>query len=169
MSSRTTRVVPISLLAVAAILTSFQQPQETEVGPQALLDAFDFVGGFPTEESVQLAFDQLDFQRAAQVYLEFMPAMSTQSIFESMIRDNGLTSPGDVGVYVQPGEGKSEVLGLTYNTESIYASAEIDLHADGPTVVEVPPEVLGVVDDGWQRYITDLGNAGPDRGQGVDT
>ena len=166
MSSRATRVGPIALLAVAVILTSFQQPQETKVGPQALLDAFDFVGGYPTEESVQLAFDQLDFQRAAQVYLEFMPAMSTQSIFESMIRDNGLTSPGDVGVYIQPGEGKAEVLGLTYNTESIYASAEIDLHADGPTVVEVPPEVLGVVDDGWQRYITDLGNAGPDRGQG---
>ena len=24
----------------------------------------------------------------------------------------------------------------------------------------------GVVDDGWQRWLTDLGNAGPDKGKG---
>jgi hypothetical protein len=33
-------------------------------------------------------------------------------------------------------------------------------------VVETPPNILGVIDDGWMRYITDLGNVGPDRGQG---
>ncbi len=33
-------------------------------------------------------------------------------------------------------------------------------------MVETPPNILGVVDDGWMRYVTDLGNAGPDRGQG---
>jgi hypothetical protein len=160
-----------TLAAAALLAASCPAAQESSgsggnVGPQALVDQLEFVGGYPTQESINLAFDQLDFQRAVQAYLEFMPAMSTQSILESMIRDNGLTSPGDVGVYTQPGEGKSEVLGLTYNTESIYASAEIDLYADGPTVVEVPPQVLGVVDDGWQRYVTDLGIAGPDRGQG---
>ena len=33
-------------------------------------------------------------------------------------------------------------------------------------MVESPPNVLGIVDDFWFRYVTDLGNAGPDRGQG---
>jgi hypothetical protein len=26
--------------------------------------------------------------------------------------------------------------------------------------------VLGVIDDFWERYVTDVGNVGPDRGQG---
>ena len=37
---------------------------------------------------------------------------------------------------------------------------------DGPVVVEAPPNILGVVDDFWFRYVIDLGNAGPDKGKG---
>ncbi len=37
---------------------------------------------------------------------------------------------------------------------------------DGPTVIECPPNSLSFVDDLWQRYVADMGNAGPDRGQG---
>jgi hypothetical protein len=33
-------------------------------------------------------------------------------------------------------------------------------------VVESPPNCLNVVDDFWFRYVADMGNAGPDRGQG---
>ena len=33
-------------------------------------------------------------------------------------------------------------------------------------MVEAPPNALGFVDDIWQRYVTDLGLAGPDKGQG---
>ncbi len=36
----------------------------------------------------------------------------------------------------------------------------------GPVVIEVPPNFLGLVDDAWQRYVGDMGNAGPDRGKG---
>jgi hypothetical protein len=32
--------------------------------------------------------------------------------------------------------------------------------------VEAPPNNLGFVDDFWFRYVTDLGNAGPDKGRG---
>src|SRR5712691_4246672 len=35
-----------------------------------------------------------------------------------------------------------------------------------PVVVESPPNTLGIVDDFWFRYVTDLGNAGPGKGQG---
>ncbi len=38
---------------------------------------FEFVlDGYPTKESAQKLFDALDFQRACQAYLDFMPAMS---------------------------------------------------------------------------------------------
>ena len=33
-------------------------------------------------------------------------------------------------------------------------------------MVEAPPNALGFVDDIWQRYVTDIGLAGPDKGQG---
>jgi hypothetical protein len=126
----------------------------------------EFKGGYPSESTIQKAFDQLDVQRATQVYLEFMPMMSVNSIFEAHIRDYGWKTSSDIQIYVEQGKGKAGAIGLTYNTESIYASAHTDLKKDGPTVVETPPNILGVVDDGWQRWITDLGNAGPDRGKG---
>jgi len=138
---------------------SFAETVKTRIG------TLEFKGGYPTEATVQKAYEQLDVQRATQAYLEFMPMMSVNSIFESHIRDNGMGA-GDVGVYVEQGAGKASTIGLTYNTESIYASAFTDLKKDGPTVVEVPPNVLGVVDDGWQRWLIDLGNAGPDKGKG---
>ena len=59
----------------------------------------------------------------------------------------------------------SRSLFLTANTESIYAVAWLDLK-DGPVVVESPPNTLGLVDDFWFHYVTDLGNAGPGQGQG---
>ena len=59
----------------------------------------------------------------------------------------------------------SRALFLTANTDSIYTMAWIDLK-NGPVVIESPPHTLGIVDDFWFRYVTDLGNAGPDKGKG---
>ncbi|MFZ0132308.1 MAG: hypothetical protein WAK95_07185 [Desulfobacterales bacterium] len=44
---------------------------------------FEFMlGGYPTAETAQKLFDALDFQRACQAYLDFMPAMSMYSLLE---------------------------------------------------------------------------------------
>jgi hypothetical protein len=51
------------------------------------------------------------------------------------------------------------------NTETVYTLAWLDT-TDGPLVLEVPPRVLGLINDVWSRYITDVGNAGPDKGKG---
>ena len=59
----------------------------------------------------------------------------------------------------------SRSLFLTANTESIYAIAWLDLK-NGPVVVESPPNTLGLVDDVWFHYVTDIGIAGPDKGKG---
>jgi hypothetical protein len=125
----------------------------------------EYVGGFPTEGTVRRAYDHLDLQRATQVYLEFMPLMSQQALLDSHEDESGMAENRDIGVYDYQARGKVEAIGLTYNTESIYSSACVNVE-HGPVVVETPPNVLGVIDDGWMRYITDLGNAGPDRGQG---
>ena len=60
----------------------------------------------------------------------------------------------------------SESLFLTGNTSTLYALPVLDLRVDGPTVVEVPPGMLGAFNDMWFRYIGDVGPAGPDRGAG---
>jgi len=162
------KLTKIYVLSFLAVFTLFSCQKTTQEKPaeQSLNHEFEFVGGYPTEATIQKAYDQLDVQRATQVYLDFMSLASQNAIFESCIHNYGLTKAGDVGIYTQPGEGKSVAIGLTYNTESIYATIYSDLKADGPTVIESPPNVLGLVDDGWMRYITDIGNAGPDKGKG---
>lgn len=130
------------------------------------LDELKFTGGYPTAETIQKLYDQLDLQRAAQAYLDFMPAMSMQAFLDAHPRDYGVSETGGMVVYVEPGEGKAEAIGLTYNTESIYASLSLDLKQTGPAVIEVPPQVLGIINDGFMRYIADMGNAGPDQGRG---
>ena len=37
---------------------------------------------------------------------------------------------------------------------------------DGPLVIEIPPNVLGFINDFWSRWVTDVGRPGPDRGAG---
>ena len=129
------------------------------------LDDLKFEGGYPTAETIQKLYDQLDLQRAAQAYLDFMPAMSMQALLDMHPRDYGVSETGGMIVYTEPGEGRSKDIGLTYNTESMYASLSLDLKQTGPAVIEVPPKVLGVINNGFMHYLADLGNAGLDRGQ----
>jgi hypothetical protein len=89
----------------------------------------------------------------------FAPALKT--------RRPSPRSPSDWGSGIWAGSPvKSIAIGLTDNTESVYASLSLDLKQTGPAVIEVPPKVLGVIDDGFMCYVADLGNPGPDRGQG---
>ena len=60
---------------------------------------FEFVlGGYPTKESAQKLFDALDFQRACQAYLDFMPAMSMYSVLEGQEKGLGCKECSDLAV-----------------------------------------------------------------------
>jgi hypothetical protein len=59
----------------------------------------------------------------------------------------------------------SKSLYLTPNTESIYNMMWLDT-SNGPLVIETAPNVLGIIDDHWFKYVGDFGNAGPDKGKG---
>jgi hypothetical protein len=59
----------------------------------------------------------------------------------------------------------SKSLFLTANTDTPYLWGIIDL-TKGPMVFEVPPKLLGTLDDMWFRWVTDVGAPGPDRGEG---
>jgi len=128
---------------------------ETRIG------TLNFFDGMPDPATVQKAYDNLDFLRGVEVFLNAMPGASVFA-FRKGARENGFGN-GEIGIMETLMDSKS--LFLTPNTETVYALSWLDL-TDGPMVVESPPNVLGIVDDFWFRYVTDLGNAGPDRGQG---
>jgi hypothetical protein len=122
---------------------------------------FTFTDGFPTENTISLAYDYLDRMRGVEVFLNSIPIASLVAVREGM-KSQGVTG-NTIGIYESLMDSKS--LFLTPNTESIYAMAWLDL-SKGPVVVESPPNVLGIVDNFWFNYVADLGNAGPDQGRG---
>jgi hypothetical protein len=59
----------------------------------------------------------------------------------------------------------SKSLFLTPNNNTPYTWFWLDLR-EGPLVLEVPPKVLGAIDDMWYGFVSDLGFTGPDKGNG---
>jgi hypothetical protein len=125
------------------------------------LGTLRFFDGFPDEATVEKVYDNLDFQRGVQAFLTALPAASL-SATRTGIRAFG---PDNQTMLVTESLMDSRTLLLTANTETVYALGWLDTHG-GPLVLDVPPRVLGLIDDFWQRYVGDIGNAGPDKGQG---
>lgn len=141
----------------------------TEIPPSVIipdkietrLGTLTFKDGFPDDSTVQKVYDNLDFSHGMQAFLTAMPAASLYAMRE------GLKSVGVNNNTVVLFEDlmDSKTLFLTANTESVYMVGWLDLK-DGPIVIETPPNVLGFVNDFWFHYVTDMGNAGPDKGKG---
>jgi hypothetical protein len=123
-----------------------------------------FLGGaFPTEESAQKIYDEMDLQRATQAYMDFYPSLSVYAIIKGQIRDFGLKTSSDFGVmaFMTPNENY-----LTGNDVTPYAVGSLDLKIDGPMVVETPPGVFGTSNDAVFKFLTGFGVVGPDQGKG---
>ena len=126
------------------------------------LGTLEFFDGFPSHETVQLCYENLFFMRGIEVFLTWMPVASMYALRQGF-REAGVTRNGIIGIYEDLMDSKS--IFLTANVDTIYAITWLDLR-DGPMVVESPPNTLGMVNDFFFRYVADLGNAGPDKGQG---
>ena len=129
---------------------------ETRIG------TLEFFDGFPTDATVKKAYDFLDIQRGVDVFLYEMRAASMVALRNGH-RDLGIDRSNQVAIFADLMDSKS--LWLTPNSETVYASTFLDLKKDGPTVIESPPNVLGILDDMWMRYVGDIGNAGPGQGR----
>ncbi|MEI7981968.1 MAG: DUF1254 domain-containing protein, partial [Bacteroidota bacterium] len=125
------------------------------------LGTLKFFDGFPDEETVQKVYDNLDFQRGVQAFLTALPAAS---MYETR---NGYRTfgPDNQTILLSEPFLDSRSLYLVANTETIYLQVWADTK-EGPVVIESPPDVLGLIDDFWCRYVTDMGRAGRDRGKG---
>ena len=125
------------------------------------LGTLNFFDGFPDKASVEKLYDNLDFQRAVQAYLLALPPVS-QAANRNAIRELG---PANTVVPIFEQLMDSRSIFLTANTNTVYSWAWLDL-SKGPLVLEVPPKVLGAINDMWYRWVIDLGITGPDKGAG---
>jgi hypothetical protein len=125
------------------------------------LGTLRFFDGLPDEETVQTVYDNLDFQRSVQAFLTALPAASVSAV-RTGIRTFG---PDNRTVLITESLLDSHTRWGMPNTETVYTLAWLDTHK-GPLVIEVPPRGVGIINDIWGRYVADVGNAGPDKGQG---
>ncbi|MGF1725498.1 DUF1254 domain-containing protein [Photobacterium nomapromontoriensis] len=128
------------------------------------LGTLSFNDGVPSKQSSQKVYDFLDTARAAEVFLLAIPMASLEALRLGHAK-LGITQSNQVLLFNKLMDSNS--LFLTGNTDTVYASAFLDLERDGPTVIEVPPEMgPTTVNDAYFRFVTDLGIVGPDKGKG---
>ena len=128
------------------------------------LGTFNYFDGFPDDQTMEAARRQVDLGRGVRAFLDFMPAASLEMMYEAH-RDVYKLKPNQ-GVGVFEDLMSSNSLWLTGNTDTVYASAFLDL-TNGPVVVEVPPGTgPGTVNDAYFRFVVDMGSPGPDKGRG---
>lgn len=125
------------------------------------LGALRFDSGVPDPTTTDKLFDNLDFQRAVQAYLLGLPPVN-QLANRSAILQMG---PANTTVPIWEELVDSRTVELTANDNTPYTWFWLDLR-NGPLVLEVPPKVLGLIDDMWYHWSGDVGITGPDRGAG---
>jgi hypothetical protein len=128
---------------------------------QTRLGTLNFFDGFPDKATVEKVYDNLDFQRAVQAYLLALAPVNMAGLREGLLG----VGPANVTIPTFESNMNARSIFLTANATTPYTWIWINLH-DGPLVVEVPPMTLGMIDDFWFRYVTDIGIVGPDQGKG---
>lgn len=173
------RSVTLSALLAAALLAFFARPLWAEepqpkysadvpskiTTPDSVttrLGTLRFPNGTPDKATAKLIYDNLDFARGVEAFLQGMPATSVRAICNGI---EGVGAKANRGVAITEDLMDARSLFLTPNTTTVYALACLDLR-EGPMVLEAPAGVLGPVDDGYFRWVTDIGLTGPDAGRG---
>ncbi len=128
------------------------------------IGTLNFFDGLPSEETTKKVYDNLDFMRGVETFLNGIPATSIEGIRLGM-EEVGANKSNQVVILDDLLD--SNPLFLTGNTSTVYASAFLNLQEDGPTVVEIPAgSGPGTVNDAFFRFVVDMGAPGPDRGKG---
>ena len=160
-------IIPVSAAFLVAFLAASSAMAKDKVVLNGPIDTpvgrIELKGGYPSNDSVDRLYDELDFQRATQAYIWATPIVGIEALRLGNKRDWGVdyNEVGLVDGYTTP-----DVGALTGNNTTIYAGIFSDLGRDGPVVIESPIGVYGVIDDFWQRPVVEVGPFGPDKGKG---
>jgi hypothetical protein len=109
----------------------------------------DFANGYPTDKTVEMLYDERDFQRACQLYLWSLPAVSFAAWQRGINKQLGARN-GQIAAILSY-EARRGI--LTANATTPYYLGFADL-SSGPFVLEMPEHgVQGGISDSWQNPI----------------
>ena len=141
----------------AAYPSSILTPERVD----SRIGTLDFKDGMPSAATLEKVYDNLDFTRAFEAFVNTMQGVNAEAIRRGFadvgVKDN------EILVFSKLMDAKS--LFLTANADTVYFVGGLDL-SKGPMVLETPPNALGTIDDAWWRWVIDFGAPGPDRGEG---
>jgi hypothetical protein len=151
-----TSLIAIFTIALFTATATGAETLETRIGK--LEFTHSFADGYPTDATVDKLFNEMDFQRAVQVYIWAIPLVSMAQWRWAHEKQLGAAN-GQI-VFVE--SYKDKLGGLTYNATTPYVLPFIDL-AEGPWVLDMPGpagKVRGAAHDMWQIGITQITEPG---------
>lgn len=163
LSSAIMLALPISNTAQAQVSAETLKSISISDKVDTSIGKLEFFDGVPKDTTVTAVYDNLDRMRGMGVFLDNVGAVSMNSVRTGL--DNaGSKGANKIAVFEQLMD--SQTLVVTANTSTLYAYTFTDLVNDGPTVIEIPPGMLGFLNDAWQRFVGNMGVTGPDEGKG---
>jgi hypothetical protein len=157
-----------TLLAVGSTVTGATQSRAevpaaitTPDQVETRLGTLEFKDGYPTRDTAEAIRDELDYIHGVESFMNSIQGVSLYALRKGYA-EQGIED-GDFLIFSKLMDSNS--LFLTANADTVYFWGNVDL-SDGPLVIETPPQVLGIFDDFWFRYVGDFGLAGPDKGEG---
>lgn len=128
---------------------------------ESRIGRLEFKDGMPSQETLDKVYDHLDFTHAFEAFMHAIQGVNTHAIHKGLIEAG--VKDNEVIIFSELVDAKSRI--LTANVDTIYTMGFLDL-TNQPMVIETPPRLLGMINDGWGRWVTDIGVSGPDRGMG---
>lgn len=159
--SKFIKVLILSTYFLSFCVSAQSETVSTRIGE--LKFSHDFENGYPTDQTVQKLYDEMDFQRACQAYLWGLPIVSLaewQNEHETVFG----ASNGDLVIYTTY---KDKQGILTANVTTPYVFSFVNLAETGPLVLDLQPgpNASGILNF-WQKAISDVGAMGPDQSNG---
>ena len=131
--------------------TDIPESITTPASVETRIGTLRFFDGYPDDATTQLVYDNLDFMRGVETFLNGMPATSIEALRRGQA-ELGATEYNHVVIFDDLMD--SDPIFLTGNTDTVYALAFFDLNRDGPIVVEVPSgSGPGTVNDAFRDIV----------------
>jgi hypothetical protein len=164
-TTHTPRLIVAAVAGMLAMASAHAQNIPTYITTpnkvETSIGTLEFKDGVPSAATAQKVRDNLDYIRGVDAFMNSFSGASAYAIRK------GFLSIGveDNSAAIFPELMDSNSLFLTANADTLYVLATLDL-TKGPIVVEIPPAMLGTINDMWFSWIIDFGFPGPDRGEG---
>ncbi|MBB3699483.1 DUF1254 domain-containing protein [Flammeovirga yaeyamensis] len=125
------------------------------------LGELSFFDGVPKPKTADKVYDYLDLVNAVDAYTKGIHIASMEAMKRGILE----YGPANQTVLIFEELMDSKSFFLTANTTSVYMCSWLEL-GDEPMVIETPPDVLGIIDDHYFKYVADFGRLGPDKSKG---